>query len=94
MFCSQFHSALTALTITIKSVLNEIYRVMKNAIHFVLNVLIDIGYLQWGICAVALACIYMSRHFQHSCTILNLGIGLFISLTRSNVQHGIQTTRE
>ena len=36
----------------------------------------------------------MSRHFQHSCTILNLGIGLFISLTRSNVQHGIQTTRE
>ena len=37
MFCSQFHSALTALTITVKSVLNEIYRVMKNAIHFVLK---------------------------------------------------------
>ena len=34
MFCSQFHSAVTALTITIKSALNEIYRALKNVTHF------------------------------------------------------------
>ena len=37
MFCNQFHSAVTALTITIKSAWNEIYRVMINVIHFLLK---------------------------------------------------------